>query len=509
MGDRPMFASPISRRDFLVKSLLTSSALYGFGCGSGSSSGGGPTPTPSPSPGPGPFDVAIIGAGIAGLGAANALLNAGRSVVVLEARNRVGGRAVCDNSFAAPVDLGAEWFHQGLVNPLLQHARIHGFTVVPDTFPRAFYDGTRQLELTDPDVLAAVTLLLAMNEAIDDAGNAAAAGKVPDVSAYTATQSFVSDPNYALVAGAIGAPHGAIGNTPGGLDRLSVLDLANFSDLTLTPLESGLGEEYLIPTGMGNFIATFANDVPISLDTPVTAVSWGGSDGVSIETPSGAVKAKTVIVTVPLGVLAAGKIRFDPVLPQGHQGAIDALPMGTVDKVWLQFPQDVFGDVPDINTLGSQFHPIRTDQFVLAKFWNTNVGLCLFGGGLAADLERQGTEAMVRAAYENMQKFFGTSIPEPEKSVVNPWGTDPWSVGSYTYATPGHASARTALAVPLGNQLFFAGEGLSVYSHSGLNGAYESGQVAAELVGMAMRSSRELGAEDVALAQAAVGVARP
>lgn len=111
---RPPFgrtAAGITRRDF-VRSALASSALFGLGCGSGSNYTP-PNPLPSAC---GALDCAIVGAGIAGMSAASTLIAAGKNVVVLEARSRVGGRAFSDNSFATPVDLGAEWFH--FVTPL-------------------------------------------------------------------------------------------------------------------------------------------------------------------------------------------------------------------------------------------------------------------------------------------------------------------------------------------------------------------------------------------------------
>jgi hypothetical protein len=134
-------AAGITRRDF-VRSALASSALFGLGCGSGSNYTP-PTPPPSAC---GSLDCAIVGAGIGGLSAANTLMAAGKNVLVLEARNRVGGRALSDNSFATPVDLGAEWF--SFVTPksggspgqtnnaLFDLAASRGLQVFADTSPR-------------------------------------------------------------------------------------------------------------------------------------------------------------------------------------------------------------------------------------------------------------------------------------------------------------------------------------------------------------------------------------
>jgi monoamine oxidase len=84
------------------------------------------------------YDAVIVGAGAAGLGAAQTLIRGGAKVIVLEARDRVGGRAFCDNTtFPVPVDLGAQWFHQGLTNSLRAIAQQAGHRTVHDSFPRS------------------------------------------------------------------------------------------------------------------------------------------------------------------------------------------------------------------------------------------------------------------------------------------------------------------------------------------------------------------------------------
>jgi hypothetical protein len=123
---RPCFGrtvAGITRRDF-VQAVLASSALYGIGCGS-----------------------AIVGAGIGGLGAASALIAAGKNVIVLEARNRVGGRAFSDNSFATPVDLGAEWFQ--FVTPLSGGSLGH---TIPGKSPRGWCSRRSQAESTGREI---------------------------------------------------------------------------------------------------------------------------------------------------------------------------------------------------------------------------------------------------------------------------------------------------------------------------------------------------------------------
>ena len=236
-------AAGITRRDF-VRSALASSALFGLGCGSGSNY----TPPNPPPSACGSLDCAIVGAGIAGMTAAAALIAAGKNVLVLEARNRVGGRAFSDNSFATPVDLGAEWFHfvtplnggsPGRTNnALFDIAATRGLQVFADTYPRVFYDITpppTPLPPSDPNVIAATATFASILELIN-----AAATSGPDISAAAATASLAADAWYKLGAGIISTLHGA------DLDVLSVLDLFNFTQLGL-PITVSSADNRLLP----------------------------------------------------------------------------------------------------------------------------------------------------------------------------------------------------------------------------------------------------------------------
>jgi len=470
-------AAGITRRDF-VRSVLASSALFGFGCGSGSNYTP-PTPPPSAC---GSLDVAIVGAGIAGLSAANTLIAAAKNVVVLEARNRVGGRALSDNSFATPVDLGAEWFSfvtkssgsPGQTNnALFDIAVSRGLQVFADEYPRVFYDiipPPQPLPPNDPNVIAAAGTLASMLALINTAATSG-----PDISAAAATASLAAETWYGLGAGIIAREHGA------DLSSLSVLDLFNLTQLGV-PLTVPSDANQLIPSGMGNFISSFANGVPIKLNTPVSSISWDNPCGVELTTPAGIVNARAVIVTVPLGVLASEGLTFNPALPSQYQDAISGLPMGVVEKIALQFNKDVF-NVGEINTLATPLVDKIDNSFVQAQLWGKNVGICIVGSNLARDLDAVGGNALIDYALATMESMFGSSVSGAfVKGNNSSWLNDPYSRGAYTYATPGAVPLRTALAAPVGNQVFFADEGLSVLKHSSLPGAYDTGQAAAQLV---------------------------
>src|SRR2546429_3286516 len=144
--------------------------------------------------------------------------------------------------------------------------------------------------------------------------------------------------------------------------------------------------------------------------------------------------------------------------------------MGVVEKIALQFSKDIF-NVGDINTLATPLVDQVNNSFVQAQLWGKNVGVCIVGSNLAS------------YALATMESMFGSAVSGAfVKGNNSSWLNDPYSRGAYTYATPGAVPLRTALATPVGNQVFFAGEALSILKHSSLPGAYDSGQTAARLV---------------------------
>lgn len=472
------YSAAISRRDF-VRAMLASSALYAIGCGSGSNY----TPPTPPPAACGSLDVAIVGAGIAGLSAANALMAAGKTVLVLEARSRVGGRALSDNSFATPVDLGAEWFrfvtpksggsYGETNNALFDIALSRGLQVFPDTYPRVFYDVAappHALPPDDPNVIAATGTLDSMLTLIN-----AAATSGSDTSAAEATASLATNSWYKFGAAIISDLHGV------DLSALSVLDLFNLTQLGL-PITVATNQNQLLPGGMGNFISSFANGVPVELNTPVSSISWDNPCGVQLTTPGGVVSATAAIVTVPTGVLASGQLSFSPALPPEHQDAINGLPMGVMEKIALQFSKDVF-NVGEMNTLATPLLDKNNNSFVQAQLWGKNVGICIVGSDLAKSLDATGGNAPIDYALATMESMFGSSVSGAfVKGNNSGWLSDPYSLGAFTYAMPGGTPLRNTLATPIGNQIFFAGEALSALKHGTLPGAYDSGQAAARLV---------------------------
>ncbi|MGO9451743.1 MAG: flavin monoamine oxidase family protein [Candidatus Binataceae bacterium] len=483
-----------SRRDF-IRGALSATTLLAAGCGGGSSGGS--------SPGNGPFDVAIVGAGLAGLTAANALVAAGKKVVVLEARGRIGGRAFTDNNFVVPADLGPQFFHHSLVNPLVEIANSRGFQTVPDVFARELYTGSIQVDpATNPDAITAFAQFTAMLNAADNAGASIAAGEQADESVATAVGSLAGQPWYNWSSNLIA------GNRGVAMTALSTLDYYDITFLTLTPIGVGTGEDTLVPKGIGNFVAGFGAKMPIKTSTPVTAIDYSGNS-VKLTTSAGVVKAKTAIVTIPIALLAAGKISFTPALPAPTLAAIGKFTAGVFEKVWIQYSGPVFGDV-EPNTFVSQLADTPGAGIVICNYLGENVALILLLDPIARELEAMGgTSALVNYSIEAVNAAFPDATPSSVvATTVNAWGIDPWALGSFSEALPGGVPGRVSLATPINNRIFLAGDAYSLNAGGSLLGAYESALTTSTLVLEALAGSArtELGPDSVLAAYRRLGI---
>lgn len=456
----------LSRRGFLSAALTGAGLLAaGYATASGSPVGGD-------------VDAVVVGAGIAGMAAAQSLRAAGHKAIVVEARDRVGGRCFCDNTFPAPFDFGAQLFHQvtpspggGTHNPLYDLAVARGIAPVPaDLAPIMFRDGQPvspdQNQLLQEKIGAIAT-------AINDAGSAAAAG-APDVSVAQATAAYLGTDWYELASAMIALANGRRG------ERTSSLDPYRFGSLDETVDDAPT--DFLNPSGMGNFIATFRDGLDIAFNTAVQRILWDEGSGVRVETTNGTLAARAVIVTASTGVLASGAIGFDPPLPHEVLEAIAGLPLGTVDKIGLTFGRDVFGGI-EANTGVTKDDDTQRATLVLSRFAEQPQANVFVWDDLAIELESRGSAVLIDHAKSYVGDVFGPDAAAAiTKAVVHPWGTDPLALGSYSIALPGSAGAHSLLATPLDNKIFFAGEAVSELSFGTLHGAYLSGQAAASRV---------------------------
>lgn len=405
-------------------------------------------------------DIAIVGAGAAGLAAARRARDFGLSFTVVEAKARIGGRAHTDTeTFGVPWDRGAHWLHSAAINPLTRIAEALGEPYLKrETFRNgnlhlgSRWASAREREDCNARMEASFDAVHALGEAGFD---------VPAAQALDRSGRW-----YRLIEHV----HEAISAFPP--ERISALDLAHYRDS---------GENWPLQRGYGALIAAYGASVPVSLETPVTSIDWRDK-GVVLETPKGALKARAVIVTVSTNVLARGLIRFSPVLPDTLQAALESVPTGGADKVALQFSRNVFG-LPDTSHASfiDERDPARHAMSFQIRPFGSELAIAYLGGRFAEDVEAAGEAVMIDMARAALADMFGSSILDHVvMAAATGWNGDPHTLGAYSSALPGCADQRAVLARPLDEKVFLAGEAVHPFWFSTVQGAFLSGVDAVE-----------------------------
>jgi len=168
------------------------------------------------------------------------------------------------------------------------------------------------------------------------------------------------------------------------------------------------GDDWPVLDGFGALIARHAQGIPAELETPATRISWGGRQGVTVETPRGTLEARAAIIAVSTGVLASERIRFAPALPDWKQQAIDDLPLGSCNKVALAFTRNPFGDL-DTVMLMPDLGPGPSVEFVVRE-GGRNVVTTMFNGPHAKALAADGARAMADYALTQLAAIFGNDV---------------------------------------------------------------------------------------------------
>ncbi|MBB3659163.1 monoamine oxidase [Rhizobium sp. BK650] len=400
------------------------------------------------------YDVAVIGAGAAGIAAARKLADAGRSVIILEASNRVGGRAWTIDLSGMPLDMGCGWLHSAERNPLVAIGREAGFTI--ERGQTAWQNQWRDLGFSPDERLAAAAAWGALEERL----------RADPPPSDRASDALEPDGEWTAYCQSLS---GYLNGTP--LERLSVADFLAYDN-------AATDANWRVHEGYGSLIGAAVPDVTLRLSTPVRRVALTGKH-VRLETDRGPMTADAAIVTVSTNVLARGTIAFDAGVDD-HLHAASQLPLGLAEKLFMQLSGN-HGLEPETHLLGDARNDETGSYYIRPLGRPVIEGF--FGGKGAVVIDEAGLVDAFAFALDQLSSLLGNSIRRHLRPfAASSWCHTDWVRGSYSHALPGHAGARLTLARPVGDRLFFAGEATHQTDFSTAHGAWESGIRAADEV---------------------------
>jgi monoamine oxidase len=404
------------------------------------------------------YDIAVIGAGAAGLAAGLSLQRSGKSFIVLEARDRIGGRAFTDTSLGLPFDCGAHWLHAAARNP---------FTRIADRLGLAY---NAKISWADSVIYAGGGPVPRTLEAEADAYIGAVLGRIAAAGEAGLDVPF--------------SDYLEPGNRWNPLTRQLIGQITSHDPEDCSTRDSARyedgGGDFPVKDGFGALVAQHAAGLAVTLSTPVTHIDWSGPE-VKLGTPRGTITARTIILAVPVNVLIAGGIRFTPALPEKLVQAFHDCPMGVSEKLAMLLDRPIegmghlYGDVVDLSDMAKQPFNLHVNPF------GRPLLVSHMAGSHGRQLESLSDPDMMALALEALVEAFGPSI---RKRVVRTlrthWASDPYALGGYSQARPGRAESRLMFSEPVGDRIVLAGEHCSIPFYSTVHGAHLSGIAASE-----------------------------
>jgi polyamine oxidase len=451
----------LSRRGFLA-----ATTLLAGGCATPDQPAQRPKAPATTAP-PDTRSVLVIGAGMAGPGAARSLADAGWPVRVLEARDRIGGRVHTTRDWGVPLEMGASWIHGTTNNPLVELARRVHADVVPTD-----YDDSTKLVI-DPQLKPMTFDPKTWRRLVSDARDEVTGGSLG--AAITAQAGDLTDRERAelnfYVTTEIEDEYAA----DAGQLSATTFDLGKFTD----------GPQSVITSGYDAIPRLLADGLPIVLNTTVTSVSRQ-RNSVQVRAGEHTFEGPAAIVTVPLGVLKAASITFDPPLPEGHTHAVNALGFGVLSKSYFRLQQRTWDTENSFYEYLSSGPDKGPDKGLWAQWFTLPAAagpivLAFNPGSRGRSVESTPPADLLTGALPVARQLFGTDVVEVRSSS---WTTDPFALGSYSFHAPGSGlDDRRRLQEPIGDRLYLAGEAVGADNPATVHGALLSGRhAAAELM---------------------------
>lgn len=414
--------------------------------------------------------IIVIGAGISGLACAHELDRGGEEVIVLEARDRPGGRCWTDRErFSVPVDLGASWIHGHRYNPLMHWARRYACDIVETNYAKcAFYDGSGKLGgEVKKEALAFSGQLEQWCERLcykhphsrPDLSVAAAMAQDIDRGGQRIDLKDKRIFDWSLYAKGLEE----------GID-LGKISLRYYEDDE--PFE---GSDYIMGRGYVELIEAIEYDLDVRYGRRVTSVDYQHEGRCVVRTANGEeFVASKVVCTLPLGVLKQNEVIFEPPLPAEKEQAIQGLGVGLLNKIVVEFRRAFWGDETVFAKLSG---PYRHAGWMLNLEPVTKAPILVgFVAGEDARMEDQEDEAILDLFLGDLEACFGDAVARVKSFAVTRWHEDAFSRGSYAYIPVGSSGHfYDVMAENVRGQVHFAGEATHRDHPGTVHGALMSG----------------------------------
>ena len=424
-------------------------------------------------------NILVIGAGVAGLTAARLLTQQGRSVIVLEARDRIGGRLHSERNDGFVTDLGASWIHGIDDSPVEQMCSFLNMPMVeftmgsfqPDGRPVVYFDpegkrlSAEQADSFTQDIhdfdetLAEVISTISSGSSYADAVEIALEKTGWDSDRCDRVREYMQH-------------------------RTEEQDGAHFTLIDAHGLDNEEvdGDEVIFPNGYDQLTTGLAEGLDVRLEHTVSHVTWSDS-GVTVQTDKGTFSAEQVIITVPVGVLQSEDFTIEPALPETVDNALNSFRMNDFEKIILRYDQKFWDEgiyaFRRQGEAGDWWH----SWYDLTSLHGSPALLTFAAGPCAIETRELSDEAVAELVTQALREIYGEAVPLPHTVHRSNWKEDPLARGAYSYLTVGaDTKEHDNLATPVGGVLHIAGEATWRDDPATVTAAMMSGHRAAENV---------------------------